>query len=112
MADKAHRQSPVTGHRSLIRVEVVYALRDEQVLLALDVGEGATVEQAIETSGLLRRFPEIDLARARVGIFGRPARLDTQLTEGDRVEIYRPLIADPKQVRRERAARAKGGLRR
>lgn len=90
---------------SPIRVEVVYALRDEQVLLALEVEEGTTVGRAIEVSGLLQRFREIDLTRARVGIFGRPTRLDARLKEGDRVEVYRPLIADPKTARRTRARR-------
>lgn len=88
-----------------LKVEVVYALREEQVLLALEVETGTTVRQAIERSGVLRRFPEINLARARVGIFGRPVRPDALLHDGDRVEIYRPLIADPKQARRERAKR-------
>lgn len=97
---------------SPIRVEVVYALRDEQVLLALEVEEGTTVRQAIEQSGITLRFPEIRVASERVGLFGTPARLDTKLKDGDRVEIYRPLIADPKQARREKAKRAKGGSRR
>ena len=88
-------------------VEVTYALRDEQTLLALEVEEGATVRQAIERSGILRRYPEIELARGRVGIFGRQVEFDALLEDGDRVEIYRPLAADPKQVRRERAARRK-----
>jgi len=89
----------------MLRVEVIYALRDRQVLLALEVDEGTTVKQAIERSGILRRFPEIDPIRMPVGIFGRPTRLDARLTEGDRIEIYRPLIADPKQARHARAKR-------
>lgn len=89
-----------------LRVEIVYALREEQVLLTLEVEEGTTVWEAIERSGIVTRFPEINVGRAHVGIFGRPARLDTQVKEGDRVEIYRPLIADPKDARRERAQRA------
>lgn len=88
-----------------LKVEVVYALREEQVLLALEVETGTTVRQAIERSGVLRRFPEINLARARVGIFGRPVRPDALLHDGDRIEIYRPLIADPKEARRKRATR-------
>lgn len=89
----------------MLRVEVVYALRDRQALLAVDMEEGGTVGQAIQRSGILGQFPEIDLARAKVGIFGRAVSLDAPLRDGDRVEIYRPLIADPKNARREKAAR-------
>jgi len=67
------------------------------------------VREAIERSGLLARYPEIELKRGRVGIFGKPAQLNAPLREGDRVEIYRLLIADPKAARRERARRARGG---
>lgn len=86
-----------------LKVEVVYALREEQVLLALEVETGTTVRQAIERSGILQRFPE--LARARVGVFGRLVQPDAVLRDGDRIEIYRPLIADPKEARRKRATR-------
>lgn len=95
-----------------IRVEVAYALRDRQVLLTRELEEGCTVEQAIRRSGILEAFPEIDVARARVGIFGREVSLDAQLRDGDRVEIYRPLIADPKDARRQRARRTPVRLRR
>ncbi len=88
-----------------LRVEVVFALHGEQVLLALEMEEGATVRQAVERSGILRRFPGISLARGRVGIHGRVARLDAPLHDGDRVEIYRPLRADPKDARRRRVER-------
>lgn len=88
-----------------LRIEVAYALREQQDLLVLEVEEGTTVKQAIERSGILRRFPEIDLIRVPVGIFGRPTRLDARLREGDRIEIYRPLIADAKQARHARAKR-------
>ncbi len=90
-----------------IEVEVAYARPDEQVLLTLRVPRGATVGDALEASGLLKRFPEIDLARNKVGIFGRLTSLAHTLREGDRVEVYRPLIADPKEVRRRRAAQGK-----
>lgn len=86
-----------------MRVEVVYALRDEQVLVALEVEEGTTARQAIERSGIAQRFPGIDVAHGPVGIFGRLTALDTPLRDGDRVEIYRPLLADPKEARRKRA---------
>jgi len=89
----------------MLSVEVVYALRDRQVLLTLEVEEGTTARQAVERSGVLRRFPEIDLARAGLGIFGRVISPDTPLRDGDRVEIYRALVADPKDARREKAAR-------
>lgn len=88
-------------------VEVAYALRDEQELIALEIEEGASVREAIERSGILRHYPGIELARGRVGIFGRQVEFDALLQDGDRVEIYRPLVADPKQVRRERATRRK-----
>ena len=95
---------PVTGDRNQqLKVEVVYALREEQILIALEVEEGTTVRQAIERSGIVQRAPGIDLAS--VGLFGRAVPLDTPLKDGDRVEIYRPLIADPRQARRERAKR-------
>lgn len=90
-----------------LKIEVVYALRGEQALIVLEVGEGASVREAIERSGILQRYPEIELARGRVGIFGRQVELDASLRDGDRVEIYRPLVADPKQARRERAERRK-----
>lgn len=87
------------------RVEVVYATPERQILCALDVEPGATVRDAIERSGVLAAFPEIDLARNRIGIFGKLAALSTPLGENDRVEILRPLRADPREARRKRAAR-------
>ena len=90
-----------------IRVEVVYALPDRQALLSLEVPQGTTVMEAIEASGIRDRFDEIDLDEKRLGIFGRRTTADTVLKDGDRVEIYRPLIADPKEVRRARAAAQK-----
>ena len=91
--------------KGLLRVEIAYALSESQVLIALEMEEGATIRQAIERSGILVRFPGIDLARQSVGIFGKTARLDTALRDGDRVEIYRSLIADPREARRRRAKR-------
>lgn len=90
-----------------VHVEVAYALPQEQVILPLDVAQGTTLEQAIQDSGILQQFPEIDLAAAKVGIFGKISKPDTVLRDMDRVEIYRPLIADPKQVRKQRAAEGK-----
>ena len=88
-----------------IRVEVAYALKDEQLLMVLEVEEGTTVRQAIERSGILGRVPGIDLDPERVGVSGKLSRLDTALRDGDRVEIYRPLVADPKEARRRRVTR-------
>ena len=87
------------------RVEVAYATPARQEVTEVSVRPGATVEQVIRASGMLARFPEIDLTRQRVGIFGETARLQDAVRDGDRVEIYRPLVADPKEVRRKRAAR-------
>lgn len=88
-------------------VEVAYALPDVQLILRLDVMPGATVQQAIHDSGILKRFPEIDLTVNKVGIFGKLATLDKELAASDRIEIYRQLIADPKAVRKQRAAEGK-----
>jgi len=87
------------------RVEVAYATPARQEVIEVSVRPGATVEQVIRASGMLARFPEIDLTLQRVGIFGETARLQDAVRDGDRVEIYRPLVADPKEVRRKRAAR-------
>ncbi len=91
----------------LVRVEVAYARPEEQVIIPIDVPEGATLEQAIELSRIRERFPEIDLKLHKVGIFGKLSKLSAVLHPKDRVEIYRPLIADPKEVRRQRAAKGK-----
>ena len=87
-----------------MRIEVVYALPQRQERVSLDLAPGSTVLDAIQASGLPQRLPEIKLGRA--GVWGRPARPDTRLRDRDRVEIYRPLIADPKEIRRRRAAKA------
>lgn len=87
-----------------IRVEVVYAREKQQALLAVQGEPGISIREAIERSGVLQRFPEIDLAVNKVGVFGKVAKLDAPLADGDRVEIYPPLIADPKQARKARAA--------
>ncbi|MEW6589701.1 MAG: RnfH family protein [Pseudomonadota bacterium] len=92
---------------SEIRVEVVYALPAEQPILQVTLQEGATVEAAIRASGVLDAHPEIDLAKNKVGIFSKLVKLDEPVRDRDRVEIYRPLIADPKEVRRKRAEEGK-----
>jgi putative ubiquitin-RnfH superfamily antitoxin RatB of RatAB toxin-antitoxin module len=90
-----------------IQVEVTYALPERQEIVKLKLPEGSTLQQAVETSGLIARYPEIDLAKSKFGIYGKLARLDAGLRDRDRVEIYRPLIADPKEVRKQRAAEGK-----
>jgi hypothetical protein len=90
-----------------LRVAVAYVGPAAQVLEALEVPAGTTVGGAIERSGLLAQCPEIDLEVFKVGIFGKLAKIDQVLEEGDRVEIYRPLIADPKEARKRRAAEGK-----
>nr|WP_188629047.1 RnfH family protein [Oceanisphaera marina] len=92
---------------SLIQVEVVYALPNKQTVLSLKVPEGEQVRQVIEQSGILQQYPEIDLDSNMVGVFGRQVKLDQVLLNGDRIEIYRPLLADPKEIRRRRAEQAK-----
>ncbi len=90
-----------------IHVEVVYARNDRQKAVPLALAEGATVQQAIELSGLLTEFPEIDLAKNKLGVWNKLAKLDQALRDHDRIEVYRPLIADPKEVRKQRAAEGK-----
>lgn len=91
----------------LIRVEVAYARPDEQVIMTVDVPEGTQIEEAIRRSGIQERFSEIDLAQNKVGIFGKAKPMTQTLRPGDRIEIYRPLIADPKESRRQRAKEQK-----
>ena len=93
---------------SVLDVEVAYALPEQQFLLRVRLRRGTTVRQAIDQSGILDHHPDIDLEKNQVGIFGKLTKLDAVLRDGDRVEIYRPLIADPKEVRRLRAAQGKG----
>lgn len=90
-----------------IPVEVAYARPDEQAIIPVEAPAGATLEQAIIQSRIQERFPEIQLKTAKVGVFGKLSKLSTTLRAGDRVEIYRPLLADPKEVRKKRAAEGK-----
>ncbi len=91
----------------MIQVEVAYALPEEQIVHVVEGESGITVEQAIRSSGILEEHPEIDLSKNKVGVFGKAAKLDAVLYPGDRVEIYRPLIADPKEARKKRASQGK-----
>ena len=86
-----------------IKVEVAFALPERQTLISVEVGRNTTLKQAIDLSGICADYPEINLARNAVGIFGKLSTLDTTLKAGDRVEIYRPLQIDPKEARRQRA---------
>jgi putative ubiquitin-RnfH superfamily antitoxin RatB of RatAB toxin-antitoxin module len=90
-----------------ILIEVAYALPQKQLIIPIKMKEGATAKEAIEASGIIKKFPEIDLTKNQIGIFGKLTQLDHALRERDRVEIYRPLIADPKEIRRQRAAEGK-----
>ncbi|MBI5450042.1 MAG: RnfH family protein [Gammaproteobacteria bacterium] len=90
-----------------IEIEVAYARPDVQTILPVKIDRHMTIEEAIRHSGILEEFPEIDLATNKVGVFGKLAKLSATLQPGDRIEIYRVLIADPKDVRRQRAADGK-----
>lgn len=92
---------------SKISIELVYALPHEQTLLTFDVPQGTTLGQAVELSGILAKYPEIDPVKGKFGIFSKLSKADVVLREKDRIEVYRPLIADPKEVRRKRAEEGK-----
>lgn len=96
-----------TGGSEKFKIEVVYGVPNEQVILTISVEEGTTIEQAIELSGVLSTYKDIDLKKNKVGIWNRTAKLTDTLNDLDRIEIYRPLIADPKEVRKRRAEKAK-----
>lgn len=90
-----------------IMIEVAFALPNKQIIIPVLVHKDCTVQEAIQMSGIQEKFTEIDLCKNDVGIFGKLTTLDAKLRERDRVEIYRPLIADPKEIRRQRAAEGK-----
>lgn len=92
-----------------MKVGVAYATPGKQIWLTVDLPEGATVAEAIHKSGILKMFPEIDLEKQRVGIFSKFAKLDQVVEDGARIEIYRPITADPKTVRRRPANSNKSG---
>lgn len=91
----------------MINIEVCYPLPEKQELVRLKLPLGASLLQALEASNLLQKHPEIDLKKNKFGVFAKLSKLDSVLRDGDRVEIYRPLIADPKEVRKQRAAEGK-----
>lgn len=90
-----------------IDIEAVYALPGEQMLFSLSVPAGTKIAEALRLCGILEKYPEINLATSKLGIFGKLAKADTVLRDHDRIEIYRPLIADPKEMRRMRAEQGK-----
>ena len=91
-----------------MKIEVCYALADRQELITLDLPEGSTALQAVEASGLLQKHPEIEPGGLnKLGVFAKLVKADAVLRDRDRIEIYRPLIADPKEVRRQKAAEGK-----
>ena len=90
-----------------MKIEVVYALPHKTELVKLDLPEGSTVLQAVEASGLLAKYPDIDVKKNKFGVYAKLAKADAVLRDRDRIEIYRPLIADPKEVRKQRAAEGK-----
>ncbi len=91
----------------MLSIEVCYAQPGEETLLAIELPEGATVRQALEASGILGRFPQINLAQQKVGVFGKLKPLDAVLADHDRVEIYRPLMVDPKAARQRRVEKTR-----
>ena len=97
----------MAGGRDRLKIEVIYALRNDQALRPLELEEGASVREAVERSGILQLYPEIELIPGRVGIFGKVVDLESPLRDGDRVEIYRPLESDPKEARRRRVKRSR-----
>ena len=90
-----------------LNIEVAYALPEKQFLLPVKVANGATIEDVIIASGILSLRADIDLKKNKVGIYSRPAKLGDFVQDGDRIEIYRPLLADPKELRRKRAEKSK-----
>lgn len=97
----------MSSEEKLIHVEVVYALPQGQKVIKLAVMPDTPVQEIIEQSGVLELHPEIDLKKNKVGVYSRNVKLDATVRDGDRIEIYRPLLADPKEIRRKRAEQAK-----
>lgn len=97
---------------TLLHIEVVYALPDEQPIFKTMVSPLMSVEMIIRHCGILDAYPQIDLQHNKVGVYGRQVKLEMLVEDGDRIEIYRPLLADPKDIRRRRAELAKGKIRR
>ena len=98
----------MTSVDETILVEVAYALPDKQMIVPVKVKKGTSMKDAVEASNIVDHFPDIDLATVKMGLFGKAVRsTDQELLPGDRVEIYRPLLIDPKEARKNRAAKVK-----
>lgn len=104
--ERSAQEKPVQENK-MHHIEVVYPLPDEQCIFKLMVKPDMQVEEIIRQSGILEAYPEIDLTKNKVGIFSKMVKLDASVDDGDRIEIYRPLTADPKEIRRRRAEKAK-----
>ncbi len=91
----------------MMNIEVCYAMSNKQELVRIKLPEGASLQQGLDASGLLNKYPEIDVKKNKFGIWNKLSKLDAVLRDKDRIEIYRPLIADPKEVRKQRAAEGK-----
>lgn len=107
MLDSANSTVTASDKEKLLQVEVVYGVPEKQKIITISTPENTSIEQAINDSGIKDVFPEIDLSKNKVGIWNRAAKLSDVVEDGDRIEIYRPLIADPKEVRKRRAEKAK-----
>lgn len=90
-----------------ITVEVAYATPQQQRILSVEVDANSTIQEIIEASGLLTLFPHIDLAKQKIGVFGKQRELTDMVAEGDRIEVYRSLIIDPKEARRAKAKKSR-----
>lgn len=92
-----------TGNEGVVEIEIAYAKPEKQVIVTINMPQGTTLAQAVEESGLLVRFPEISGPELKIGVFGVVCKPEQVVKQGDRIEIYRPLIHDPKEARRQRA---------
>lgn len=106
MSDKAENMIQ-PGGTDMLNIEVVYALPAQQDVIRIQLSPGSTVQDAIAQSGILARHPEIDIGQSKLGIFAKLVKLDALLRDRDRVEIYRPLLADPKEVRKQQASKGR-----
>jgi putative ubiquitin-RnfH superfamily antitoxin RatB of RatAB toxin-antitoxin module len=95
------------ANNNMVKVEVAYARPDRQCVITVEIAAGSTIEAAIRLSGILAEFPEIDLAAQKIGVFSKSCSLSDKIRGGDRIEIYRPLIIDPKEARRAKAKKQK-----
>ncbi|WP_373777501.1 RnfH family protein [Glaesserella sp.] len=107
LLNKERKRCTVSDEKQKIVVEVVYAYPQKYFLKRMELDNPLTIQNVILQSGVLQKYTEIDLRENKVGIFSRPAKLTDLVENGDRIEIYRPLLADPKEIRRKRAEEQK-----